>query len=90
MRVLVDPAETGAVTLALPQDVQAEAYDWPVELFAERIWHVARPPAEQARIAAAAEVIRGARRPMIIAGGGVHYSGAEEALADCARRPASR
>ena len=77
MRVLVDPAETGAVTLALPQDVQAEAHDWPVELFAERTWHVARPPAERARIAAAAEVIRGARRPMIVAGGGLHYSGAE-------------
>ncbi len=81
MRVLTDPVETGAVTLALPQDVQAEAFDWPVELFADRVWHVARPPAEPARIAAAAEVIRSARRPMIVAGGGVHYSGAEEALA---------
>jgi 3D-(3,5/4)-trihydroxycyclohexane-1,2-dione acylhydrolase (decyclizing) len=80
MRVLTDPAETGAVTLALPQDVQAEAYDWPVELFAERTWHVARPPAERARVVAAAEVVRKARRPMIVAGGGVHYSGAEEAL----------
>jgi 3D-(3,5/4)-trihydroxycyclohexane-1,2-dione acylhydrolase (decyclizing) len=80
MRVLTDPAETGAVTLALPQDVQAEAYDWPVELFTERTWHVARPPAERARVAAAAEVVRGARRPMVVAGGGVHYSGAEEAL----------
>ena len=80
MRVLTDPAETGAVTLALPQDVQAEAHDWPVELFAERTWHVARPPAERARVAAAAEVVRTARRPMIVAGGGVHYSGAEEAL----------
>jgi 3D-(3,5/4)-trihydroxycyclohexane-1,2-dione acylhydrolase (decyclizing) len=80
MRVLTDPAETGAVTLALPQDVQAEAHDWPVELFAERTWHVARPPAERSRILAAAEVIRSARRPMIVAGGGVHYSGAEQAL----------
>ncbi len=80
MRVLTDPAETGAVTVALPQDVQAEAYDWPVELFADRTWHVARPPAEPARIAAAAEVIRSARRPMVVAGGGVHYSGAEDAL----------
>lgn len=80
MRVLTDPAETGAVTLSLPQDVQAEAHDWPVELFAERTWHVARPPAESARVAAAAEVIRSARRPMIVAGGGVHYSGAEDAL----------
>ena len=68
------------MTLALPQDVQAEAYDWPVELFAERVWHVARPPAERARVAAAAEVVRAARRPMIVAGGGVHYSGPSEAL----------
>jgi 3D-(3,5/4)-trihydroxycyclohexane-1,2-dione acylhydrolase (decyclizing) len=80
MRVLTDPAETGAVTLALPQDVQAEAHDWPVELFAQRTWHVARPPAERTRVAAAADVIRAARRPMIVAGGGVHYSGAEQAL----------
>jgi len=54
MRVLTDPAETGAVTLSLPQDVQAEAHDWPADLFAERTWHVARPPAEPARTAAAA------------------------------------
>ncbi|GAA1652699.1 3D-(3,5/4)-trihydroxycyclohexane-1,2-dione acylhydrolase (decyclizing) [Actinoplanes couchii] len=81
MRVLTDPAQTGAVTLSLPQDVQAEAYDWPVELFADRTWHVARPPAEKSRIQAAADLIRGARRPMIVAGGGVHYSGAEDALA---------
>jgi 3D-(3,5/4)-trihydroxycyclohexane-1,2-dione acylhydrolase (decyclizing) len=80
MRVLTDPAETGAVTLALPQDVQAEAHDWPVELFAQRTWHVARPQAERTRVAAAADVIRAARRPMIVAGGGVHYSGAEQAL----------
>ena len=81
MRVLTDPVATGAVTLALPQDVQAEAHDWPAELFEERTWHVARPPAERSRIAAAAEVVRSARRPMIVAGGGVHYSGAEDALA---------
>ena len=80
MRVLTDPSDTGAVTLALPQDVQAEAHDWPVELFAERTWHVARPPAEHARIEAAAALVRGARRPLVVAGGGVHYSGAEEAL----------
>ncbi len=80
MRVLADPAETGAVTLALPQDVQAEAHDWPVELFAERTWHVARPPAERSRVLDAAAAIRGARRPMVVAGGGVHYSRAEQAL----------
>ncbi|MQA07234.1 MAG: 3D-(3,5/4)-trihydroxycyclohexane-1,2-dione acylhydrolase (decyclizing) [Pseudonocardiaceae bacterium] len=80
MRVLTDPAETGAVTLALPQDVQAEAYDWPEALFAERVWRVDRPVPDAESIASAAEVIRAARRPLLIAGGGVHYSGAEEAL----------
>jgi 3D-(3,5/4)-trihydroxycyclohexane-1,2-dione acylhydrolase (decyclizing) len=80
MRVLTDPVATGAATIALPQDVQAEAYDWPVELFAPRTWHIARPPAETARVAAAAAAVRDARRPMIVAGGGVHYSGAEDAL----------
>jgi 3D-(3,5/4)-trihydroxycyclohexane-1,2-dione acylhydrolase (decyclizing) len=74
MRVLTDPAETGAVTLALPQDVQAEAYDWPAELFDRRVWHVARPVPERAALGRAAEVIRSARRPLIIAGGGVIYS----------------
>lgn len=53
MRVLTDPVETGAVTIVLPQDVQAEAHDWPVELFAERTWHVARPPAEASRVSGA-------------------------------------
>ncbi|HMM96940.1 3D-(3,5/4)-trihydroxycyclohexane-1,2-dione acylhydrolase (decyclizing) [Phycicoccus sp.] len=80
-RVLTDPAETGAATISLPQDVQAEAFDWPVELFAERVWHVARPPAEPARVADVADAVRAARRPLLVAGGGVHYSGAEEALA---------
>ncbi|MEV4294577.1 3D-(3,5/4)-trihydroxycyclohexane-1,2-dione acylhydrolase (decyclizing) [Microbispora rosea] len=76
MRVLTDPAETGAVTLALPQDVQAEAYDWPGELFARRVWHVARPVPEPAALARAVELLRGSRRPLIVAGGGVRYSGA--------------
>jgi 3D-(3,5/4)-trihydroxycyclohexane-1,2-dione acylhydrolase (decyclizing) len=80
MRVLTDPVETGAVTVALPQDVQAEAFDWPVELFAPRVWRVARPLPEAVDIAEAAALIRAARRPFIVAGGGVHYSGAEEAL----------
>ncbi|GAA3410992.1 hypothetical protein GCM10018952_17850 [Streptosporangium vulgare] len=74
MRVLTDPAETGAVTLALPQDVQAEAYDWPEELFARRVWHVARPVPEPAALARALELLRGSRRPLIVAGGGVVYS----------------
>ncbi len=81
MRVLTDPAESGAVTIALPQDVQAEARDWPVELFAERVWRIARPVPERVDIDDAAALIRSARRPLIVAGGGVHYSGAEEALA---------
>src|SRR6202451_214272 len=60
MRVLTDPAETGAVTLALPQDVQAEGYDWPEELFGERVWPVPRTPPDQAAVARAAELIRSA------------------------------
>ncbi|MDF2091348.1 3D-(3,5/4)-trihydroxycyclohexane-1,2-dione acylhydrolase (decyclizing) [Knoellia sp. 3-2P3] len=80
MRVLTDPVETGAATIALPQDVQAEAFDWPVELFAERVWRIARPPAEQVDIDDTAALVRAAKRPFIVAGGGVHYSGAEEAL----------
>jgi 3D-(3,5/4)-trihydroxycyclohexane-1,2-dione acylhydrolase (decyclizing) len=67
MRVLTDPAETGAVTLCLPQDVQAEAYDFPESLFAKRVWHVARPVPEPAALARAAEVIRSAERPLIVA-----------------------
>ncbi|NES31635.1 3D-(3,5/4)-trihydroxycyclohexane-1,2-dione acylhydrolase (decyclizing) [Micromonospora terminaliae] len=80
MRVLTDPAETGAVTLALPQDVQVEAYDWPDELFAERVWHVPRPRADEAALGRAAAIVRTARRPLLVAGGGVIYSGATGAL----------
>jgi 3D-(3,5/4)-trihydroxycyclohexane-1,2-dione acylhydrolase (decyclizing) len=74
MRVLTDPAETGAVTLALPQDVQTEAYDWPAKLFRTRVWHVPRPVPEPAALARAAEVLRTARQPLIVAGGGVIYA----------------
>src|SRR5688572_11441854 len=80
IRVLSDPVETGAVTLALPQDVQAEAYDWPEELFDKRVWHVARPRPEDALVARAAELLRGARRPLIVSGGGTIYSEATEEL----------
>ncbi|QWB21788.1 MULTISPECIES: 3D-(3,5/4)-trihydroxycyclohexane-1,2-dione acylhydrolase (decyclizing) [Streptomyces] len=80
MRVLADPAETGAVTLALPQDVQAEAYDWPEEFFAERVWSVRRPAPDPVELTAAVEAIRSAERPLIVAGGGVHHSEAEQAL----------
>ncbi|XVU22143.1 3D-(3,5/4)-trihydroxycyclohexane-1,2-dione acylhydrolase (decyclizing) [Actinoplanes sp. CA-054009] len=85
MRVLTDPAETGAVTLCLPQDVQAEAYDFPDALFAKRVWHVPRPAAEPAFVERAAEVIREAQRPLIIAGGGVIYSEASAELDRFAR-----
>ncbi|MFF9079159.1 3D-(3,5/4)-trihydroxycyclohexane-1,2-dione acylhydrolase (decyclizing) [Streptomyces rubiginosohelvolus] len=81
MRVLADPAETGAVTLALPQDVQAEAYDWPEEFFAERDWHVRRPAPDAYELETAVRAIRSARRPLIVAGGGVRHGAAEETLA---------
>jgi 3D-(3,5/4)-trihydroxycyclohexane-1,2-dione acylhydrolase (decyclizing) len=84
MRVLTDPVETGAVTLALPQDVQAEAYDWPDGFFAERTWTVRRPGADPTELAEAVRLIRAAKRPLVVAGGGVHHSRAEEALAEFA------
>jgi len=81
MRVLTSPSETGAVVLALPQDVQAEAYDYPEALFTPRTWAVARPRPEPGPIAAAAAMLAGASRPLIIAGGGTRYSEAEAELA---------
>ncbi len=80
MRVLTDPAETGAVTIALPEDVQAEALDVPVEFLADREWHIRRPVPTQGELGRALSAIREAKRPMIVAGGGVIYSGAEDAL----------
>ncbi|MFF3762976.1 3D-(3,5/4)-trihydroxycyclohexane-1,2-dione acylhydrolase (decyclizing) [Streptomyces sp. NPDC001922] len=80
VRVLADPVDTGAVTLALPQDVQAEAYDWPEEFFAERVWHVRRPAPDADAVAEAARAVRNAARPLIVAGGGIHHSEAEDAL----------
>ncbi|TMK33030.1 MAG: 3D-(3,5/4)-trihydroxycyclohexane-1,2-dione acylhydrolase (decyclizing) [Actinobacteria bacterium] len=80
MRVLVNQAETGAVTLAFPQDVQAEAYDFPEEFLRRRVWHLPRPLPEAEALAKAAELIRAARRPLIVAGGGVIYSEATDAL----------
>nr|WP_221381064.1 3D-(3,5/4)-trihydroxycyclohexane-1,2-dione acylhydrolase (decyclizing) [Actinoplanes polyasparticus] len=85
MRVLTDPAETGAVTVCLPQDLQAEAYDFPDALFDKRVWHVARPLAEPAFVARAAAVLRNARRPLLIAGGGAVYSEAAGELDQFAR-----
>jgi 3D-(3,5/4)-trihydroxycyclohexane-1,2-dione acylhydrolase (decyclizing) len=80
MRVLTSPSETGAVTLALPQDVQTEAFDYPVEFFRRRIWRIMRNRADRAGLRAAAELIRAAKRPMILAGGGVIYADATETL----------
>jgi len=81
MRVLTDPAETGAVTICLPQDVQAEAYDWPAELFDRRVWHIARQQPDTSSLDRAAALIASAHAPLIVSGGGVTYSGATEALA---------
>ena len=80
MRVLTDPAETGAVVLSLPQDVQAEAHDWPEDFLAQRVWRVRRPLPEPELVVEAAALLRGAERPLIVAGGGTIYAGATEAL----------
>ena len=80
MRVLTSPAETGAVTLAFPQDVQAEAFDCPEDFLTERTWHVPRQAPDAVALAAAVDAIRGARRPLVIAGGGVIYAEATEQL----------
>ncbi|MFD6098705.1 3D-(3,5/4)-trihydroxycyclohexane-1,2-dione acylhydrolase (decyclizing) [Nocardiopsis flavescens] len=84
MRVLTDPAETGAVTLCLPQDVQAQAHDWPVAFLHERVWHVDRPRPDTAALERAAAAVRAARRPLLVAGGGVVYSGAAAELRELA------
>ena len=84
MRVLTDPAETGAVTLSLPQDVQAHAWDYPDHFFAERTWRIERRPPAAERIAEAVALLQAAKRPLIIAGGGVHYSAAWDALREVA------
>ncbi|THF58825.1 3D-(3,5/4)-trihydroxycyclohexane-1,2-dione acylhydrolase (decyclizing) [Ollibium composti] len=82
MQVLTDPAECGPVTLALCQDVQAEACDYPESFFAERLWTPRRQRPDRGELAAAAAALRAARKPLIVAGGGVLYSGASDALAD--------
>src|SRR3989449_5586481 len=81
MRVLTSPAETGAVVLALPEDVQAEAWDYPAKLFEKRLWHIARPMADRSLLAEAIKLISTAKAPLIIAGGGVIYGEANAALA---------
>jgi 3D-(3,5/4)-trihydroxycyclohexane-1,2-dione acylhydrolase (decyclizing) len=81
MRVLTSPAETGAVTLSLPQDVQTEAFDYPEELFRKRVWVIARNRCDEGLLKKAAEWIRASKKPLIVAGGGVLYSEASGALA---------
>jgi len=79
-RVLTDPAETGAVTISLPEDVQAEVYDWPERFFEKRVWRVRRPRPEPEVVDEVVARISAARRPLIVAGGGAIYAGAEAAL----------
>ncbi|WP_434674974.1 3D-(3,5/4)-trihydroxycyclohexane-1,2-dione acylhydrolase (decyclizing) [Pseudomonas sp. D3-10] len=86
MRVLTDPAETGAVTLALPQDVQAEAYDYPDYFLQKRVHRIDRRPATEAMLGDALALFKGKRKPLIICGGGVKYSGANAALQAFAER----
>jgi len=81
MRVLTSPSETGAVVLAMPQDVQADAFDYPTELFARRVWTIPRQRGDAHILHRAVEWIRMAQKPLLIAGGGVHYSEANDALA---------
>jgi 3D-(3,5/4)-trihydroxycyclohexane-1,2-dione acylhydrolase (decyclizing) len=80
MRVLTDPAETGAVTIALPQDVQMQAWDYPARFFTKRLWRVERRPPSPERITEAVALLKSAKRPVIIAGGGIHYSEAWQEL----------
>lgn len=83
-RTMTDPADCGPVTLAFCQDVQTEAYDWPEEFFEPKVWHWRRPPPDENELNATAAAIKAALKPVIVAGGGVHYSGAHEALRDFA------
>jgi 3D-(3,5/4)-trihydroxycyclohexane-1,2-dione acylhydrolase (decyclizing) len=86
MRVLTSQAETGAVMLALPQDVQVEAFDYPAEFFERRVWHVGRPLPDAAALDRAAQMIRGGKRPLIVVGGGAIYSEATDALRRLVKR----
>ncbi len=86
MTVLTDPAECGPVTLALCQDTQAEAYDYPESFFAEKVWAPRRIRPDETELAEAADLIRKAKKPFIVAGGGVLYSGAEKILAEFAEK----
>jgi 3D-(3,5/4)-trihydroxycyclohexane-1,2-dione acylhydrolase (decyclizing) len=85
MRVLTSPVDTGAVVIALPQDVQSHAWSFPEQFFEERDWRIERPAPDGRRIEEAAQLIRASKRPLLIAGGGVLYSEAEDALVELAR-----
>ncbi len=85
MQVMTDPANCGPATLAFCQDVQAESYDWPVEFFAEKVWRIRRPEPDAAELVEVARQLRAARQPVLIAGGGVLYSEAEDELLAFAR-----
>ena len=80
MRVLTDPADTGAVCLAMPQDVEGEAYDYPEHFLQKRVWHIDRRPISSSQLDRAVEMIKAAKKPIIICGGGVRYSEAEKEL----------
>jgi 3D-(3,5/4)-trihydroxycyclohexane-1,2-dione acylhydrolase (decyclizing) len=86
MRVLTDPIETGTVTLCLPQDIQSEAYEYEQSFFKKRLWHIDREPVSDRALEQAAELLRNAQKPLIISGGGVHYSFATEILAEFSLR----
>lgn len=86
MRVMTDPANCGPVCLAFCQDTQAEAYDYPVEFFTPKVWHIRRPEPDQRELAEAVATIKAAKKPLIVTGGGVIYSGAEATLRDFAVR----
>ena len=80
MRVLTDPADTGAVCLAMPQDVEGEAYDYPAEFFKRRVWHLDRRPLSKLQQSRVLDLVKAAKRPLVICGGGVRYSEAGDAL----------
>ncbi|CUH52108.1 3D-(3,5/4)-trihydroxycyclohexane-1,2-dione acylhydrolase (decyclizing) [Shimia marina] len=86
LRTMTDPANCGPVTLSFCQDVQAEAYDYPESFFAPKIWHIRRPAPDARELAEVSELIKAAKNPVLLCGGGVIYSGAEETLADFATK----
>lgn len=86
MRVLTDPADTGAVCLAMPQDVEGEAYDYPEHFLAKRVWHMDRRPISASQLERATKLIKSAKKPIIVCGGGVRYSAAEKELQEFAEK----